>query len=162
VFSMRRRVLGFPALVLVLAVVATACGGGGGSSGGTSPSPSESNSSEEGGGTISIGQDQANNHGSKDVASASSLDVEADNEEGGQYYFDPTVLRGSPGQKLQITIDNEGSTKHNFTIESQKIDEDINPGNEVTVTVTFPQSGSVEFFCEYHHSLGMAGELSTT
>jgi plastocyanin len=159
---MRRRVLGFPALVLVLAVVATACGGGGGSSGGTSPSPSESNSSEEGGGTISIGQDQANNHGSKDVASASSLDVEADNEEGGQYYFDPTVLRGSPGQKLQITIDNEGSTKHNFTIESQKIDEDINPGNEVTVTVTFPQSGSVEFFCEYHHSLGMAGELSTT
>ena len=31
-----------------------------------------------------------------------------------------------------------------------------------TVTVTFPQSGSVEFFCDYHRSLGMAGELSTT
>jgi plastocyanin len=159
---MRRGVLGFPALVLVLAVVATACGGGGGGGGTSSPSPSESSSEEGGGGTISIGSDQANNHGSKDVASASSVDMEADNEEGGQYYFDPTVLKGSPGQKLQITIDNEGNTKHNFTIESQKVDEDINPGKEVAVTVTFPQSGSVEFFCEYHHALGMGGELSTT
>jgi len=30
----------------------------------------------------------------------------------------------------------------------------------VDVTVTFPQSGSLEFFCKYHKSSGMVGELS--
>jgi plastocyanin len=69
------------------------------------------------------------------------------------------VITGKPGEKVTVTIENEGSTEHNFTIESQDIDEDIEAGKDTTVTVTMPQSGAVSFFCEYHASQGMAGEL---
>src|SRR6266540_72744 len=147
--SMSRRSLGLLALTLVLGLVTAACGGGG------------SGQSNEGGGTMTIGKDKANDHGSKDVSGESSFDLEADND-GNDFYFDPTVLQGSAGQTLTIKVENEGDTKHNFTIEDQNIDEDVDPGKDVEVTVTFPQSGVVEFFCEYHRTLGMAGELTTT
>jgi plastocyanin len=63
---------------------------------------------------------------------------------------------------VKLEIKNEGSTKHNFTVEDQKIDEDIDPGSDVSVSVTFPKSGSVEFHCEYHHSSGMVGQLEAS
>ena len=89
-----------------------------------------------------------------------TLQAETDN---GTNYFSPTIVEGTAGQKVTLTITNtSNSVKHNFTIESQNINKDLTPGSEVTVTVTFPQSGTLEFFCEYHRSLGMAGELSTS
>jgi len=45
------------------------------------------------------------------------LDLEADN-----YYFEPTFLRGTPGQKLKVEIENESSTVHNFSIPDQHLD----------------------------------------
>jgi len=105
------------------------------------------------GGTSAGGSGSFNNHGSKAVT-GSSIDVEADN-----YYFEPSVITGKPGEKVTVTIENEGSTEHNFSIESQDVDEDIDAGKDVTVTVTMPSSGTVSFFCEYHKSQGMAGEL---
>jgi plastocyanin len=42
----------------------------------------------------------------------------------------------------------------------QSVDQDTQAGKNATVTVTFPQSGVLEFFCKYHRSSGMAGELS--
>jgi plastocyanin len=35
----------------------------------------------------------------------------------------------------------------------------LTPGTQQTVTVTFPNSGSTEFFCRFHESMGMTGEL---
>jgi plastocyanin len=119
---------------------------------GASPSGSES-----GGGTITIGSDTANNHGSKDVSGASEVDVEQDN-----FYFNPTIITGTPGQKLTIKLENEGSATHNFTLEDQNIDQDVASGQDATVTVTFPQSGTLEFFCKFHRSRGMVGELSVS
>ena len=132
----------FLPLVLV-ALVGVACGGGSG-----------------GGGTTTIAGEKANDHGTKTV-SGSSFELEADND-GSDYYFDPTILKGTPGQKVKLEIKNEGDTKHNFTIEDQKIDADIDPGKTVEVTVTFPQSGQVEFHCEYHENLGMRGALEAS
>jgi hypothetical protein len=51
--------------------------------------------------------------GTKTV-SGSTFELEADNE-GSEFYFDPTVLKGSPGAKVTLTVKSEGSTLHNFT-----------------------------------------------
>ena len=109
--------------------------------------------SSSGGGSDGSGSTSFNDHGTKTVT-GSSIDIEADN-----YYFEPSVITGKPGEKVTVTIENEGSTEHNFSIESQGVDEDIEAGEDTTVTVTMPSSGTVSFFCEYHKSQGMAGEL---
>jgi plastocyanin len=116
----------------------------------------------KGGGTITINGEKANDHGTKTV-SGSTFTLEADND-GPKFYFDPTVLKGTPGQKVTIIVKNVGNTKHNFTIESEKINEDVNtPGtSSAPITVTWPQSGIIEFHCEYHATLGMVGELEAS
>ncbi len=111
-------------------------------------------SGESGGGTTTIDGEKANDHGSADLAGRSVFSIETDD-----YYFDPTTMKGTAGEKVTLTLKNESSTEHNFTIDAQKVDVDIDGGETKTVTITFPKSGSVEFHCEYHHSLGMVGQL---
>jgi YVTN family beta-propeller protein len=93
-------------------------------------------------------------HGTKDVQGQAELDLEADD-----YYFAPTFLRGEPGQKLTLEIENESGTLHNISLPEQHIDTDIPPKGKVTVEVTIPSSGVVHFFCKFHGALGMNGEL---
>jgi plastocyanin len=140
---MRTSVLSLFAVVLVLALAATACG--------------KENGTEEGGETITIAGQKANDHGMKDVSGESSVELEQDN-----FYFEPTVLEGTPGQKLTIELSNEGSALHNFSIPDQSIDQDVQPDAKGEVTVTFPDSGTVVFFCKYHQSQGMVGALEAS
>jgi YVTN family beta-propeller protein len=95
-------------------------------------------------------------HGIKDVWSLSKLELEADD-----YYFSPTFLRGKPGQKLTLLIENEASTLHNISIPALGIDKDIPPKGKVQVDVTFPASGMLAVSCKFHGSLGMNGQLLT-
>lgn len=92
----------------------------------------------------------------KDVTGLAELHLEAD-----EYYFEPALLRGTPGQKLKLEIENESSTVHSFTIPEQKLDMDIPPKGKVVVEVTFSPSGVVRFFCRFHSALGMNGMLLT-
>jgi plastocyanin len=92
----------------------------------------------------------------KDVSGLAEVDLEAD-----EYYFEPAFLRGTPGQKLKLEIENESSTLHSFTIPEQKLDMNIPPKGKVVVEVTFPPSGVVRFLCRFHSELGMEGELMT-
>jgi plastocyanin len=137
---MRTRILGSLAVVLVLALMTTACG--------------KENGNEGGGGTTTIAGQKANDHGTKDVSGESSLELEQDN-----YYFSPTILMGSAGEKLTLELSNEGSALHNFSVTDQGIDQDVPSGKKAEVTVTFPQSGTLVFFCKYHQTLGMVGAL---
>ena len=73
--------------------------------------------------------------------------------------FDPTVLSGSGGQTLTISLDNSTSSLHNFSLPQQQLDQDVPPGQSVKVTVTLPASGELVFFCKYHHARGMLGAL---
>jgi plastocyanin len=146
---------GFVLLAAVVMLGAACSSNKSGTTTGGSAAPSASISG--GGGTIAVGSDTANNHGSEDASGKSKLEVEQDN-----YYFAPTVITGKPGQKITIELKNDGSTLHNFTLESQTIDQDVQVGQDATVTVTFPQSGILEFYCKYHRSLGMVGELSVS
>jgi len=108
---------------------------------------------------MTIGSDTANNHGSEDVSGKTSEEVEMDD-----FYFGPTVLTGKPGQTLKIELKNESKsgTLHNFSLDAQSISQDVPSGTTTDVTVTFPASGFVEFYCKYHRSSGMVGELTTS
>ena len=127
-----------PSAAAGLLTLLTACGG----SGSTSASPA--------------GSPSFNDHGSTTV-SGSSVDVEADN-----YYFEPSVIRGTPGQKVSLALKNSSGTEHNFTIKDQHVDVDLDAHESKTVTVTIPSSGLVSFYCEYHKSHGMAGVIRPT
>jgi plastocyanin len=145
-------------LLFAVTFVVAACSSSSPSSSGTStppPSPTESES-ESGGDTITIGSDTANDHGSKDVSSADDVSVEMDD-----FYFEPTVITGTPGQQLTVELENEGTNSHNFSIDDQQINKTVAADAKAEVSVTFPDSGFVEFYCSFHRSRGMAGELTT-
>jgi plastocyanin len=142
------------ALVAASLLLAGACSS---SSSSASPAAGGTGSGSGTGGTITIGSDQANDHGTEDATGKSSFEIEADNDEG--FYFKPTILTGSASQSITLEIKNEGTVPHNFSIESAGVDVTINPGSSQEVDVKFPATGTVEFFCSFHRSLGMVGEL---
>jgi YVTN family beta-propeller protein len=109
---------------------------------------------ESAGQSITLGDLTFSDHGTKDVKGQAEMDLEADD-----YYFAPTFLRGKPGQKLTLEVENESGTLHNFSIPDQHIDQDIPPKGKVRIDVTIPPSGVVHFFCKFHTALGMNGEL---
>jgi len=135
----------YGALLGTLVLLAAGCGG----------SKTTSATEEEGGTQTTIAGVQANDHGTKTVSGTTEIELD-------DYYFDPTVLEGKPGQKVTFELKNEGSTEHNFTLAAQHVDQDVDQGETKTVTVTIPQSGELSFFCKYHRSRGMAGALSAT
>jgi plastocyanin len=94
------------------------------------------------------------NHGTKDATGQAELDLEADT-----YYFAPTFLRGVPGQRLTLEVENDSETIHNLSIPEQQVDQNILPKGTVKVEVTIPPAGAVRFFRKFHAPLGMNGEL---
>jgi len=130
------------ALGLVSMVLVASCGGG------------DDESSE--GGTTTIGDVAANDHGTKDVSGESRVEVELDDD-----YFEPTVLEGKAGERVTLELKNEGSNEHNLTIDELNIDQDVEAGDETEVEVTFPDSGTLTFYCKYHRGQGMAGAFRT-
>jgi plastocyanin len=125
-------------------LLAAGCGGSGGKS---------SSAGSGGGGQKTIAGLRANDHGSKNVSGEAEVELD-------DFYFEPTVLHGKPGSQITLELKNEGSTEHNFTIDSQSIDKDVEAGEDAKVSVTFPKSGELSFYCKYHKSMGMAGALA--
>ena len=107
--------------------------------------------------TVTIGGVTYADHGTRDVSSLRTVKMEADD-----YYFGPTFLRGKPGQRVTLRIENESGTLHNITIADQKVDRDILPKKTVDVDVTIPASGVLVFSCKFHGPLGMNGHLAAT
>lgn len=152
---MRSSLLRLSVVILALGLIAAAC-----SSNTTTPSSPATTAASESptaqkSGTITINGEEANDHGTKDVSGKDETDLELDD-----FYFGPTVLKGTAGQQIKLDLENEGSTTHNFSLEAQNISQDVAPQEKQEVTVTFPQSGILEFFCRFHRTSGMIGELS--
>lgn len=74
-------------------------------------------------------------------------------------FFEPTFVRAEPGQTVTVTVTNEGTIDHTFTIEDQDIDEVLAPGDETTVKVTVPDGEFARFVCRFHIAGGMQGAL---
>jgi plastocyanin len=146
---MRRGVLIVAVLSLAAVPLLAGCGGS------SSSSSSGSTESSGEGGKKTIAGVEANNHGTKTVSQGEKTEVELDD-----FYFEPTVLRGKAGEKVELELKNEGNTEHTFTIDSQGVDKELGPGEEAEVSVKIPQSGVVSFYCKFHKSEGMAGGLA--
>jgi len=107
--------------------------------------------------TVTIGGLSYADHGTRDVGSLTVVKMEADD-----YYFGPTFLRGKPGQRVRLRIENESGTLHNITIAGLQVDRDILPKKTIEVDVTIPESGALVFSCKFHGPLGMNGQLTAT
>jgi cytochrome c oxidase subunit 2 len=85
---------------------------------------------------------------------AQSIEVTAAN-----FAFDPTTIEVEPGQEITVTLVNDDDAEHSFTVEDLDVEVEAHGGESADVTFTAPDSGSVEFHCEYHPEQ-MRGEIS--
>jgi plastocyanin len=132
------------AVALVLALVATAC---------SEEQKEEPRATD--GDSIVVAGENANNHGTEDVSGVSDFELEMDN-----FFFRPTVLSGKAGQTINLELLNNGATPHTFTIDAAQADIEVQPGQNATTKVSFPQSGAILFYCRFHAGGGMRGGLS--
>jgi plastocyanin len=99
---------------------------------------------------------QLTNKGTKDLAGATTVSIEADDN-----YFNPTFIKATPGQTITVQLKNEGKATHTFTIGGGVADQMLNPDQKATVQVKVPASGALNFYCRFHRSLGMQGAVYT-
>ena len=141
------------AAIAALALAAVACGKSNNTAtGGNTPSSTPSVSPSQ-----SSNAEPITNKGTKNVTALTKFSIEADNEGTSEYYFDPTFYKAKPGQTVTVELENKGSVPHNFSITALNINQDLAVGKTVTISFTLPATGDVQFFCEYHHALGMRG-----
>lgn len=156
------RKMRFPALLVALGLLLAACGGNSAESTTTQPTSttSEGITTTTAAATTTTGstqsppvslEGQVNDHGTSTVE-GSSIEIEQDN-----FYFDPTYIEADPGATIEVTLTNEGTASHTFTIDSQGIDVELDSGQSKTVQVTIPDSGSLRFYCRFHVGQGMQG-----
>jgi plastocyanin len=94
---------------------------------------------------------EVNDHGTADVQN-DEIELELDD-----FYFGPTFVKGTPGENVTVDLSNEGDATHTFTSDALGADEEVDPGDSSSVTVTLPADGAVEFHCRFHESQGMKG-----
>jgi plastocyanin len=69
------------------------------------------------------------------------------------FAFQPKTLSAPSGQQSTVTITNEDSVTHNFTLDDGGVSRDVPAGQAVEVTVPFPASGTAGFHCKFHPSM---------
>src|SRR4051794_29992751 len=147
------------ALLAVLSVVAlAACG----SSSNNSTSSSAGTSSGSAAAASTGGGGYGSGGGSKTTVAKSSDDSGNNEVEMYDNYFKPKTITGKAGSTVKVKLKNEGQNEHNFKIDGQKADADLEAGKNATVSVVIPKSGTVQFYCEYHKGLGMVGKVKAT
>jgi plastocyanin len=131
-------------LVGVLALAAAGCGGGdddGGTASATTATPettSTTPATTAGGG----GGDELK------LAAANTA-------------WDTDSLAMTAGAQVTVEITNADSIEHNFTFAEAGTDQDIEGGEDATVTLTAPATGEYVFLCKYHPQ-AMKGTVTVT
>jgi plastocyanin len=62
--------------------------------------------------------------------------------------FDPTTLTVTAGQDTTIQLVNEDGVEHSFTLDDDSASQDVEGGEEASVTINV--SESIGWHCEYH------------
>jgi plastocyanin len=113
-------------MILTLALLGAACSSNGSSGGGgTTPSSSGGGGGGGGGGTTVTMQGFA---------------------------FHPDALT-LPAGKVTLTVTNDDSTLHSFTLDDGSVSKDVQPGATEQVTITVPSSGTLAWHCRIHPSM---------
>ena len=74
-------------------------------------------------------------------------------------YFNPKNITIPNGRTTTLVLKNKGNKEHTFTVEKLKIDAEVQPGQEKTITINATMPGTYEFVCRYHLKEGMVGKL---
>jgi len=69
------------------------------------------------------------------------------------FAFHPDTLSAPGGQQAPVTITNEDSVTHSFTLDDGGVSRDVPAGQTVEVTVPFPASATAGFHCKFHPSM---------
>jgi len=69
------------------------------------------------------------------------------------FAFHPNTLSAPGGQQSTVTITNDDSVTHSFTLDDGGVSRDVPAGQTVQVTVPFPASGTAGFHCRFHSSM---------
>jgi uncharacterized cupredoxin-like copper-binding protein len=119
------------ALALALVVLAAGCGEGGGTGGG------------------GLGTETGTSSGADYELFAS------------EFSFAPPFLVFEKAGTYSISVRNDGTLPHNFTIDGVGKTPDVQPGETVAAELTFKQ-GNFEFYCSIddHREQGMTGTLN--
>jgi plastocyanin len=67
--------------------------------------------------------------------------------------FHPDTLSAPSGQQAPVTITNEDSVTHSFTLDDGGVSREVPAGQTVEVTVPFPASTTAGFHCKFHPSM---------
>jgi len=77
--------------------------------------------------------------------------------------FTPNTFTVKAGQKVTVKLENKGTVLHDFSIDSLKVAQTVQPGKTETVSFTAPSSaGDVVFYCNQpgHEAAGMKGTMT--
>ena len=74
--------------------------------------------------------------------------------------FTPATITARSGDTITVTITNKDGFDHNFSISELKVNQDVPKGTSKSVTFTASGTTNLQFFCEYHKSMGMVGTLN--
>ena len=69
------------------------------------------------------------------------------------FAFQPDTLSAPGRQQAPVTITNEDSVTHSFTLDDGGVSRDVPAGQTVEVTVPFPASATAGFHCKFHRSM---------
>jgi len=69
------------------------------------------------------------------------------------FAFQPDTLTAAAGEQVTLTITNNDSAAHSFTLDDGGVSKDVQGGQTVEVTVPFPTSGSAGFHCRFHPNM---------
>ncbi|MDQ4064797.1 MAG: cupredoxin domain-containing protein [Actinomycetota bacterium] len=76
------------------------------------------------------------------------------------FYFEPTTVFFERGVEATVTLTNNGSVAHSFTVADLDVEVEVEPGSEASTTFVTPDEPTAyEFFCKFHPE-EMTGSLS--
>jgi plastocyanin len=75
------------------------------------------------------------------------------------FAFSPNALTLPPG-KVTLSVTNDDSTLHSFTLDDGSASKDVPPGTTAQVTITVPASGTLGWHCRIHTS--MTGTITSS
>lgn len=79
-----------------------------------------------------------------------------------EYSFLQSEITVKKGEKIKLTLVNEGTMEHDFVVERMNITtEPVSPGSSVSTEFTMFDSGTYTFYCgiKNHRARGMEGKL---
>ena len=75
------------------------------------------------------------------------------------FSFDPETVTAGVGDTIDLS--NEGDSPHNLQAEEAGIDEDVDPGEKISVELDEVEPGTYDFICKFHPD-DMKGTLEIT